>query len=315
MHEVERRIARIGARQDNVISREQLLAAGLGRGAIAHRVAAGAWQRLHNSVYLLGPAPPTLMARARAAGLACGTGAVVSHRSAAEMFGLLPETRGDVHVTVAGRNVAPREGVSRHRIAAFGPGQVTNMRGIPVTSVARTICDLAATEPQREVEHAYQEALYRRIVTDRQIAAVLQREPRRRGTPVIRALLDNPAMTRSERERALLRLLSSAQLPKPLTNVRLHGYLVDAYWPEHGLVLEFDGWQAHGHRSAFETDRKRDQVMAAHGLRVIRVTDRQLKYELVAVVARIAMSLSQAPAPGRPELAAAANPEREARGR
>jgi very-short-patch-repair endonuclease len=89
----------------------------------------------------------------------------------------------------------------------------------------------------------------------------------------------------------LRKLIAQAQLPKPLTNVRLHGYLVDAYWPEHGLVLEFDGWQAHGHRSAFETDRKRDQVMLANGLRVIRVTDRQLKHEPVAVAARIAMAL------------------------
>ncbi|MGN6867551.1 MAG: DUF559 domain-containing protein [Solirubrobacteraceae bacterium] len=291
MHEVERAIAGIGGRQDNVISREQLLAAGLGRGAIAHRVAIGAWQRLHSNVYLLGPAPPSLMARARAAVLSCGAGAVVSHRSAAEMFGLLPGIGGEVHVTVAGRNVAPREGVCRHRIAAFGPGEVTNMRGIPVTSVARTIADLTAVEPANEVEHAYQEALYRRIVTERQMAGILRREPRRKGAPVIRALLDNPGMTRSERERALRKLIAQAQLPKPLTNVRLHGYLVDAYWPDHGLVLEFDGWPAHGHRSAFESDRKRDQVMLANGLRVIRVTDRQLRREPIAVAARIAQAL------------------------
>jgi len=215
LHDVQRAIARIAARQDNVISREQLMAAGLGRGAIAHRVRTGAWRRMHNNVYLLGPAPPSLMARARAAVMACGPDAVVSHRSAA----------------------------------------VTKMRGVPVTSVARIIADLAATEPQREVEHAYQEALYRRIVTPRAVNAVIEREPRRRGAPVIRALIEDPRMTRSDRERALLKLLARAQLPKPLTNVRLHGYLVDAYWPEHGLVLEFDGWQAHGHRGAFDRDR------------------------------------------------------------
>lgn len=291
MHDVERAIARIAGRQDNVIGREQLLSAGLGRGAIAHRVRTGRWQRLHNNVYLLGPAPPSLVASARAAALACGAGAVVSHRSAAEMFGLLPEIGGEVHVTVAGRNVAPREGVRRHRIAAFAPGEVTNMRDIPLTTVARRICDLAATEAAKDVEHAFQEALYRRIVSERQMATVLKREPNRRGAAVIRALLDDPGMTRSEKERALRRLIAEAQLPKPLTNVRLHGYLVDAYWPEHGLVLEFDGWQGHGHRSAFETDRKRDQVLLANGLRVIRVTDRQLKYEPVAVAARIAMAL------------------------
>lgn len=291
MHAVERAIARIAGRQDNVIDREQLLGAGLGRGQIARWVAGGRMRRLHRSVYLFGPAPPTPMARVRAAVRACGVGAVASHRSAAEMFGLLPATDGDVHVTVPGRNPGVEPGIRLHRIAAFGPGEVTKMCGIPVTTVARLICDMAATESPGEVEHAYQEALYRRIVTPEAVARVVNREPRRRGAPLVRALIDNPALTRSERERALNRLLTQAQLPKPLTNVRLHGYLVDAYWPEHGLVLEFDGWQAHGHRSAFETDRKRDQVMVAHGLRVIRVTDRQLKHEPVAVAARIAQAL------------------------
>jgi very-short-patch-repair endonuclease len=291
MHDVKRAIARIAGRQDNVISGEQLLKAGFGRGAIAHRVRTGAWQRLHNNVYLLGPAPASLMARARAAAMACGAGAVVSHRSAAEMFGLLPQSGGDVHVTVAARNVAPRRGVRRHRISAFARGEVTKMRGIPVTSIARTICDLAATERRKDVEAAFQEALYRDIVTPDGLAKVLAREPRRKGAPVIRALLDDPRMTRSERERALLRLIDAAQLPRPVTNVRLHGHLVDAYWPAERLVLEFDGWQAHGHRHAFDRDRKFDQVMLANGLRPMRVTDRHLKHEPVALVARIAQAL------------------------
>jgi very-short-patch-repair endonuclease len=246
---------------------------------------------LHRNVYLIGPAPPSLMARARAAVLTCGANAVVSHLSAAQMFGLLPESGGEVHVTVAGRNLAPRAGVRRHRIAAFGPGEVTKMRGIAVTSVARTICDLAATEPPNDVERAFQEALYRKLVTPRGVRAVIEREPRRRGAPVIRALLDDPRMTRSEKERALLKLIDAAALPRPVTNVRLHGHLVDVYWPAEGLVVEFDGRDAHGHLLAFENNRKRDQVLVAHGLRVMRVTGRHLKYEPIAVVARIAQAL------------------------
>jgi very-short-patch-repair endonuclease len=117
---------------------------------------------------------------------------------------------------------------------------------------------------------------------------VLVREPRRRGGAVVKALLRDPRMTRSERERLLLKLIDAAQLPRPLTNVRLHGCLVDAYWPEQRLVLEFDGWGAHGHRGAFESDRKRDQVMLANGLRAMRATDRHLEDEPVALVARIA---------------------------
>ena len=291
MQDVERAIARIGARQDNVISLDQLLSAGLGRGAITHRVRARWLQRLHRTVYLLGAAPPTLMARAQAAAMACGAGAVVSHRSAAEMFGLLAETERDVDVTVAGRNLAPRAGIRRHRVAELPRHDVTKMRGIPVTSVARTIADLAATEPERDVEAAFQEALYRKIVASPAVAAIIKREPRRKGAPVIRALIEDPRMTRSEKERKLLRLIDAAQLPRPVTNVRLHGCLVDVYWPEQGLVVEFDGHRAHGHRLAFESNRKRDQVLLAHGVRVMRVTDRHLGREPVAVAARIAMAL------------------------
>jgi very-short-patch-repair endonuclease len=173
----------------------------------------------------------------------------------------------------------------------MGRGDVTSVRGIPITTVARTICDLAATAPAREVEAAFQEGLYRRIITPRALAAVLAREPRRRGGAVIRALLHDPRLTRSMRERLLLKLIDAAQLPRPLTNVPLHGYLADAYWPEQRLVLEFDGWEAHGHRNAFETDRKRDQVMLANGLRAMRATDRHLVHESVALVARIAQAL------------------------
>lgn len=248
-------------------------------------------QRLHRGVFLLGAAPPTQMARARAAVLACGEGAVVSHRSAAELFGLLPATARDVDVTVVGRNPGRHERIRLHRPRAIARHDVTSMREIPVTSVARTICDLAATESPLDVEQAFQEALFREIVTPAALAEVVAREPRRRGASVIRALLEDPRMTRSQRERALLKLLDAAQLPRPITNVRLHGCLVDAYWPKHGLVLEFDGWRAHRHRRAFERDRKRDQVMLAHALRPMRATDRHLRDEPVALVARIAQAL------------------------
>jgi very-short-patch-repair endonuclease len=291
MRVVERAIARVAGRQDNVITLEQLLDAGLGRDAVAHRVQARTMQRLHRGVFLLGAAPPTQIARARAAVLACGEGAVLSHRSAAELFGLLPETGGDVDVTFVGRNPGFHPGIRLHRPRAIARHDVTSVRGIAVTSIARTICDLAATEPQHEVEAAFQEALYRKIVTPRALAQVLEREPRRRGAPVIRALIEDPRLTRSQRERAVVKLIAAAQLPRPLTNVRLHGYLVDAYWPEQGLVLEFDGWGAHRHRSAFECDRKRDQVMLANGLRAMRATDRHLVHEPVALVARIAQAL------------------------
>lgn len=291
MQVVEREIARIAARQDNVITGDQLRAAGLGRGAITHRVKAGAMQRLHTGVYLLGAAPPIPMARARAAILACGADAVVSHRSAACLLGLLPEIGSEVDVTVAGRNPGQRPGIRRHRVAQLPRQDVRTMRGLRISSVARSICDLAATESARDTEQAFQEALYRDIVTDTALKAVLEREPNRRGAPVIRSLIQDPRLTRSERERRLLKLIDQAQLPKPLTNAPINGYKADIYWPQHNLVVEFDGWRAHGHRHAFESNRKRDQILVAAGIRVMRITDRQLENEPIAVTVRIARAL------------------------
>jgi very-short-patch-repair endonuclease len=287
---VEREIAKIAGRQDNVIGREQVLAAGLTRGAIAYRIRSGRWQRQHRGVYLIGPAPPTPMGKARAAALAVGADAVVSHLSAARLFGLLPQEGRDVEITVARRNPGEHPGIRLHRVAGLTRVDVTQINGLRVTSIARTICDLAATESPHATEQAFQEALYREIVTDKALKAVLDREPRRRGAPIIRALLNNPSLTRSERERRILKLISDAQLPKPLTNVPLNGYKADVFWPQYNLIVEFDGWQAHGHRHAFENNRKRDQIMLANGLRTLRVTDRQLTTEPIALVARIAQS-------------------------
>jgi very-short-patch-repair endonuclease len=291
MQSVERAIAAIARRQDNVITHDQLIDAGLGRGAIAGRLQAQTMQWMHRGVYLLGAAPPTPMARSRAAVLACGNGAVVSHRAAAGLYNLLPPVDGEVDVTVVGRNPGFHMGIRLHRPRGIAPGDVTKMCGVPVTSVARTICDLAASESAEATEHSFQEALYRKVVTPRALAAVLAREPRRKGAAVIRRLIRDPRLTRSERERLLLKLIEQAQLPKPVTNVRLHGYRVDVFWPAERLIVEFDGWRAHGHRHAFKNDRKRDQILVAAGYRVIRVTDRQLLDEPLALIARIAQAL------------------------
>jgi len=292
MHAVERVIAKVAGRQDNVITHDQLLAAGLTRGAIAHRTRSGRMRWLHRGVYLLGPAPPTPIARARAAVLACEPDAVVSHRSAACLFDLLPEVPGDVDVTVAGRNPGTRSGIRLHRVARLPRQDIRNMRGFKITSIARTICDLAATESARDTEQAFQEALYRELVTDRALNTILTREPNRRGAKVIRSLIQDPRLTRSERERRLLKLIDQAQLPTPRTNYPLNGYVADMYWPAQKLVVEFDGWQAHGHRLAFDKNRKRDQVLIANGIRVMRVTDRHLTNEPIAVTVRIGMALS-----------------------
>ena len=291
MQVVERAIARIAGRQDNVITGDQLRAAGLGRGAIAHRVKVRTMQRLHVNVYLLGAAPPTPMARARAAALACGADAIVSHRSAACLYGLLPDIGGDVDVTVPGaepgtptRDPAPPGCSARAQ-------DVTIMNGLRITTVARTICDLAATESARDTEHAFQEALFREVVTDRSLEAVLDREPRRRGAPVIRSLIKDPRLTRSERERRLLRLIEP-----PSSRSRSRTSRSTATRPISTGRSTTSSSSSTAGRATATGSRSRTTASATRSCSqpasaVMRVTDRQLTNEPIAIVARIAQAL------------------------
>lgn len=298
MHAQERAIGEVAGRQDNVITRAQLLSAGLGRGAIAHRVSEGRLHRCHRGVYLVGHAPPTPIAASRAAVLACGEGAVLSHRSAAELWELLRATGGDRDVMVVahnpGRRPGRRPGIRVHRVARLDERELRDVRGLRVTSPARTICDVAAVQPSREVEEAITQARIKRLVRDRDLLAVIERAPGRKGSALVRRLLSDEleaGFTRSEAERRLRGLIRAAGLPAPETNAGLCGYEVDVLWRRERLVIEVDGHIFHSHRAAFERDRKRDQVLVAAGYRVIRVTWRQLIDEPLAVIARIAAAL------------------------
>jgi very-short-patch-repair endonuclease/predicted transcriptional regulator of viral defense system len=292
----EHAIGEIAARQDNVITSDQLAALALGRGAIAHRLAIGRWQRLHNGVYLIGSAPATAMARARAAIYACGEGAVLSHHTAAALHDLIPaDEAAEVHVTVAGRNPGTRDGLIVHRVAELPRHERAIRHGLPVTSPARTVCDIAATAGPREIERILAEGRFRGVVRDRDLLRAVDRVPTRRGSSVLRALLQAEAesgYTRSEAERRMLKLTRAAGLPRPMLNEPLLGYVVDFLWPTERLVVEVDGFGAHGRRQSFESDRRRDQQLVAAGYRVVRVTWIQLRDEPIAVITSIAQALA-----------------------
>jgi very-short-patch-repair endonuclease len=267
------------AMQHGCVTTAQLAAAGVDRGEIGRGLAEGWLRRRHRGVYLLGPVESPL-ARYAAALLALGADAAVSHSDAAALNELLPPAAGDVHVTTT-RRARRRQGIRVHLTIALPQSDVRLLHHLRVTSPERTLRDLAKTR-HADLERATAEAQARRLVTARQLQAIL-------GT-------HDPAFTRSEAERRLLALVRAANLPAPRTNARLGRYEVDFLWPEHRLIVEVDGFAFHASRAAFERDRARDAELSARGYRVIRVTWRQLQAEPHAVVARLAAALAHAAA-------------------
>jgi hypothetical protein len=290
----ERAIAALAGRQRGLVTRDQLYELGLTRDAIDNRVKSARLHALHRGVYLVGHAVPVEDARELGAVLACGPGAVVSHRSAAGLWRLLPEPTGDPDVTVPGRDCRRERGIRVHLVAALDRRDVRTVRGIPVTTPARTLLDLAAVVTTRELERAVADAQTRRLVRRSDLLALLARVGSRPGVPALRSLLDSeiaPALPRSEAEERFLALIGRAELPTPEVNVRIGGHEVDFLWRHQGLVVEVDGFRFHSSRAAFERDRLRDAQLGAAGLRVLRVTWRQIVDRPEALVARIATAL------------------------
>jgi len=276
--------------QHGVISSAQLAAAGLSARWSEHRVSCGWLRRLHRGIYLVGPLEAE-HSLAMAATLACGPTAVLGCYPAAVVWDWRPPAEGPMHVIV-GRDRRDRPGIQIHR-ATLHPQDITRCHGIPVTSAARTLLDLAATSTTRELELALNEAFLQRRVSTHSLNAQFQRYPHHRGTTALKeARQIGPKLTRSEAERLMLTLIDQAGLPTPETNVRLAGYEVDLLWPDHNLILEIDGYAFHSTRRSFERDRRRDQTLIAAGYRVMRVTWRQLTRETLAVAVRLATALA-----------------------
>jgi very-short-patch-repair endonuclease len=207
------------------------------------------------------------------------TGGVLSHHSAAAIWGFRPPHDGEVHVAISGRTARSRRGVKVHRSASLNAA-VHN--GLPLTTPARTLHDLAPHLHPHDLARAVEEAVIRGLTTPEELTT---RPALRRATVL------EPQLTRSEAERRLRTLIRAARLPRPQTNTHVAGWEVDAVWPEHRLVVEVDGFAYHGNRAAFERDRRKDAALVAAGYRVIRITWRQLVEEPHAVVALLARLL------------------------
>ncbi len=309
--EVDRAVMAVARRQHGAISWTQLTRTGLSAGGVRNRVARGWLRRVHRGVYLVGPLL-AIHSYAMAAVLAAGEDALLSHYPAAVLWGLRPPCDAAIDVTVPGRKARDRPGIRLHR-SHLHPTDRARHQSVPVTSPARTLLDLATQLTQRNLDRATDEARVHRLVTDhaltgkvplstrprgstkrtRKLNEQFRRYPHHRGTPApTQAIQTEPALTRSEAERRLLELIRAARLTTPETNVRVGQHEVDFLWREQRLVVEVDGYAFHSSRGAFERDRRRDADLAREGIRVVRVTWRQIADEPEAIVATLAAALA-----------------------
>jgi very-short-patch-repair endonuclease len=296
----ERAIDGLARRQHGVVARAQLVRLGLGPRAIDRRIQAGRLRRLHRGVYAVGAIRAPNEAE-MAAALACGNGSAVSHRFASALWHLLPYPARDraVDVTVPDRRARSRPGIRVHRGKRLRADELTKVSGIPVTTPARTLLDLAAEVTARELEQAVAEAQRRGLTSRERLRALLARHRGRPGTRRLRAVLEapeRPALTRSRAEDRLLALIRKARLPGPDVNARIGPYEVDFLWRDACLVVEVDGYAFHSGRTSFESDRRRDADLAARGLTVIRVTWHQLVDEPEATLVRLGQTLARSKA-------------------
>jgi very-short-patch-repair endonuclease len=278
----ERRLAALAERQFGIVAKRQLHSLGIGDEAIKSRRRSGRLRSIHRGVYAVGHGPIAMRGRWLAAVLAYGDGALLSHRSAAALWGLAGPHRGPADVTSpTGRS--GRDGIALHRGKVHRDERAIRA-GIAVTSVARTLIDLAGVLDETRLERAFEEADRLRLLDIRALALSCERAKRRRGSGSLRRLVEEaraPSYPRSPLENRFLEFCRAhlSDLQPPATNVLLLGNEVDAYWPRHRLAVEMDSWEFHRHRAAFERDRTRDAAMQAAGYRVIRLTHRRLQSE------------------------------------
>ncbi|MEK6271239.1 MAG: type IV toxin-antitoxin system AbiEi family antitoxin domain-containing protein [Actinomycetota bacterium] len=295
--ETDRIIAELAREQHGVVARRQLLEAGLSTTEIGGRLRKGRLHRLHRGVYLVGHAVPPAHAREAAALLACGADAVLSHRSAAAIWGLLAyPAAAHVCVTMPPARRLARPRIRLHR-SSLDHRDVRYRHGLPLTSPPRTILDLAGELGTEDLEWLVAEANYRRLASAPELRDQLERNPGKRGNATLRIVLDlpgGPARTRSPAERQMVRLLREAGLTGYELNQRIHGFEVDVLWRELSLAVEIDGYDAHSGRLAFERDRLKVATLKAQGLDVMPITPRQLRDDPDGVLARLDRALELA---------------------
>jgi very-short-patch-repair endonuclease len=279
--------------QHGVITREQLLAFGLSRDAIRHRVARGRLHPLWPRTYVIGRRGVSQEGRWLAAVLTCGRGGALSHASAAALWGITPPRDGPIEVSVPYPRSPRRRGIKVHRRREYA---TTEREHIPVTTPAQTIIDLAARVPERALERAINEADKLDLLHPAQLRVAADGQPGA-GAKRVRDLLDRQTLflTDSELERRFIPLARRAGLPEPEPQASVNGFKVDFWWPSLRLVVETDGGRYHRTASQQTRDRLRDQTHLAAGLTPLRFTHAQIAFDPDHVVRTLVGVAAQSP--------------------
>ena len=295
---VDAALAALASAQHLVFELGQLRDLGLTTSTIYRRVASARLHRVYHGVYSLIPSQLlTRDGRFMAAVLACGPGAVLSHRSAAALLELRRTDRARIDVTVPVRSHREHPGIEVHRSTTLEPSDTTRVNGIPCTTVARTLLDLAEGVDRRGLERACDQAEVMEVFDLRALQDQLVRNPTRRGARLLRSVLVEhyigSTITWSELEERFLGRIREAGAPRP----ELNQWIVlpdggppirgDFVWRAQRAIVETDGYRTHGTRQAFEDDRRKDQRLTIARWRGIRVTRRQLEYRLDQTVATV----------------------------
>jgi very-short-patch-repair endonuclease len=297
--QVDRAIAALAGQQHGVVAREQLSAFGIGRRAIDHRVEGERLHVVHRGVYAVGHRLLTKQGRWMAAVLSAGSDAVLSNRAAGALWQVRQSDRRAIDVTTP-RKLQPRPDLRPHR-AVLPEDEITTHHGIPTTTAARTLLDLAAVLTPQALERALHQAETLHLTDDPSLDELLKRHPNARGTKALRHILATQrlgtAVTRSDLEDAFLAFLAETTLPPLNVNTIIEGEEVDFAWREARLVVELDGYDIHSTRQAFEADRARDRKLQAAGWRVVRITWRQLHGDQRTLTRELHALLAKPPPP------------------
>lgn len=275
----------LAGRQHGIVARRQLLALGFDTRSIEHRLARGRLHSVMRGVYAVGWPQLTRERRWMAATLACGDGAVLSHRSAAALWEIGAENAGRIDVSVMRRCRLARPGLCIRSRPTLAPHRVVSRYGIPVTCPAQTLVDLAGELPALQMERTVNEADKRGLIDPDTLRSELEERAGEPGVRPLRDLLDKRTFRLSDSDLEVLfrPIAASAGLPLPLTKQRINGFEVDFFWPDLGLVVETDGLRYHRTPAAQARDVQRDRAHLLAGMTPLRFTHYEVKFERTRV--------------------------------